>query len=156
MMTKFRESFRFAALATLAAAMVAARPSPSSSCRADEPALSPALKAVQGSWTTRDDVEAKAKWVIKGDALKVNVNGTDYAGKITLDADAKPHATLNFEVKEGPGEDAGKTAKGVYKLEGDKLIVNIGVPGKDRPIDFNPYGDEIYLFELTRQKATKE
>ncbi|OJW03207.1 MAG: hypothetical protein BGO49_00085 [Planctomycetales bacterium 71-10] len=121
--------------------------------RADEPG--PALKAVQGTWTTRDDAEVSAKWTIKGDAIKVLVNGVEYAGKVTIDAEAKPHPAFTIDIKEGPGEVVGKSAKGVYKVDGDKLDVNIAAPGNDRPVDFNPFGSDIYLFELTRKPDAK-
>ena len=116
----------------------------------DEP--SPTLKAVQGTWTTRDDAEVSAKWSIDGDAIKVLVNGIEYSGKVYVDDAAKPHPAFTIDIKVGPGDAVGKAAKGVYKLEGDSLKVNIAAPGKDRPVDFNPYGDDIYLFELTRKK----
>lgn len=142
---------RLVASALSIAAIVAALAVPARA--ADEP--SPALKAVQGTWTTREDSEVSAKWTIKGDAIKILVNGVEYAGKVVVDAEAKPHPAFTVEIKEGPGEAVGKSSKGVYKLEGDKLDVNIAVPGNDRPVDFNPYGQDLYLFELTRIKDAK-
>jgi uncharacterized protein (TIGR03067 family) len=121
--------------------------------RADE--SSEALKAAQGTWTTRDDSEVASRWTIKGDSIDVLVNGVKYAGKVTVDPDAKPHPAFTIDIKEGPGDAVGKTAKGVYKYDGDKLDVNIGAPGKDRPTDFNPQGEDAYLFELTRKKDAK-
>lgn len=134
----------------LSIAALAALASPA---RADE--ASPSLKAVQGTWTTRDDAEVSARWTIQGDAIKVVVNGVEYAGKVTVDAEAKPHPAFTIDIKEGPGEVVGKAAKGVYKLEGDKLDINIASPGNDRPVDFNPFGSDIYLFELTKKPDAK-
>ena len=53
---------------------------------------------------------------------------------------------------QGPEDAKGKTAKGVYKLDGEKLVIAVSVPGHDRPKDFEPAPDEVYLFELKKQK----
>jgi len=68
---------------------------------------------------------------------------------------SKPHAAVTIEIKEGPGEYVGRTVKGVYKLDGDKLVVNVAVPGRDRPADFTPDGEDVILFEMTRQPDAK-
>jgi uncharacterized protein (TIGR03067 family) len=114
--------------------------------------LSPALKAVQGVWVSDQDAQLDAKWTIEKDKITATVNGTDYVGKLKLEKDAKPHPAWTITITEGPGEAQGKEAKGIYKLEGDKLVVNISVPGGDRPKDFDPAEDEIYLFELKKEK----
>lgn len=145
-MLPISKTFRFAVLATIPALALAAR--------GDEAPLSPALKSVQGVWVARDDAQVQAKWIIKGESIHVNVNGEEYKGKVVVEADARPHPALTIEIKEGPGEAKGKSAKGVYKVDGEKLTVNIGAPGHDRPADFNPDGSEIYLFELTKQKPS--
>lgn len=147
-MLSITKSLRFAVLTTIAASAVVA-------ARGDDAPLSPALKSVQGVWAARDDAQVQAKWIIKGESIHVNVNGEEYKGKVVVDAAAKPHPSLTIEIEDGPGEAKGKSAKGVYKLEGEKLTVNIGAPGQDRPVDFNPYGSDIYLFELTKQKDSK-
>lgn len=122
---------------------------------ADEPASPSGLESVQGVWTTRDDVEVQSTWKIKGDAFEAVVNGTRYLGKIAVDEKAKPHPTLTIDVKEGPGDVKGKASKGVYKVEGDKLIVNLGAPGSERPSDFDQAGDEVFLFELTKKPGAE-
>jgi uncharacterized protein (TIGR03067 family) len=119
---------------------------------ADEAAQSPALKAIQGVWATSENDNVDAKWDFKGDSLKVTVNGMDYAGKIKLDDKAKPYSTLDFDLTEAPEDSKGKTAKAIYKLEGEKLIISVSTPGHDRPRDFEPVPDEVHLFELKKQK----
>jgi uncharacterized protein (TIGR03067 family) len=123
-----------------------------SGVRADDSALSPALKAIQGTWVTSENDNLDAKWIIKGDKLEATVNGMEYVGKIKLDDKAKPHPTLDIDLTEGPEDAKGKTAKALYKIEGEKLVVSVSHPGGDRPKDFEPIADEVYRFDLKKQK----
>jgi uncharacterized protein (TIGR03067 family) len=120
---------------------------------ADEESASAAIKAIQGTWATAETDNLDAKWVFKGEVLEATVNGTEYVGKVKADDKAKPFATLDIALTEGPEDTKGKTAKGIYKLEGEKLVVAVGVPGHDRPKDFEAVPDEIYVFELKKKKA---
>jgi uncharacterized protein (TIGR03067 family) len=120
----------------------------------DTPAL-PAIKLIQGTWVTSENDSLDAKWVFKGDTLESTVNGMEYVGKIKLDHDAKPHSTLDIALTEGPEDTKGKTAKAIYKLDGEKLVISVSAPGHDRPKDFQPVPDEVYLFELKKQKKDK-
>jgi uncharacterized protein (TIGR03067 family) len=131
---------RLCGLAVLAALTASVAWANSSRSPGDDAADSPALKALQGTW------------VIKGDKLTASVNGMDYEGKVKVDDKAKPHATLDIELTEGPEDVKGKIAKAVYKLDGEKLIVSVGHPGHDRPKDFEPQPDEVYVFELKKEK----
>ena len=112
---------------------------------------SPALKAIQGTWVTSENDSIDAKWEIKGETLKASVNGMEYVGKLKVDDKAKPHSTLDIELTDGPEDAKGKTAKAVYKLDGDKLVIAVAVPGRDRPKDFEPAPDEVHLFELKKK-----
>jgi uncharacterized protein (TIGR03067 family) len=123
----------------------------SSGIAADDPEQSPALKNVQGTWVTSENNDLEAKWVFKGDIVEVTVNGMDYKGKIKLDEKAKPHPTLDIDLTEGPEDTKGKTGKGIYKLEGDKLVIAVSHPGGNRPKEFEPKQDEVYLFELKKK-----
>jgi uncharacterized protein (TIGR03067 family) len=119
---------------------------------ADDAAVSPAVKAVQGTWVTSGNEGLDAKWVFKGEAVEVTVNGMEYSGKIKLDDQASPHHTLDLAISEGPEAAKGKTGKGVYKLDGEKLVISVSHPGHDRPKDFQPVPEEVYVFELKKQK----
>jgi uncharacterized protein (TIGR03067 family) len=118
---------------------------------ADEAPAAAAVKALEGTWVTSETDSLDAKWIFKGDSLETSVNGMEYKGKIKADKDAKPYATLDIELTDGPDDAKGKTAKAVYKLEGDKLVIAVAVPGGDRPKDFEPAPDEVYLFELKKK-----
>jgi uncharacterized protein (TIGR03067 family) len=122
---------------------------------ADEAALAPALDTLQGTWQTSENDGLDAKWVIKGETLEATVNGMDYVGKLKVDDKAKPHSTMDIAITEGPEDSKGKTAKAVYKLDGEKLVIAVSHPGHDRPKDFEPVPDEVYLFELKKQKQEK-
>jgi len=118
----------------------------------EDPALDPALKALQGTWATSESDSLDAKWVIKGEILEATVNGMEYVGKLKVDDKAKPHSTLDIALTQGPEDAKGKTAKGLYKLDGEKLVIAVSSPGHDRPKDFEPVPDEVYLFELKKQQ----
>ena len=118
---------------------------------ADDKAQSDKLKPFQGTWAT-DGEGIDAKWTFEGEKLKATVNGTDYSCKVKVDTEAKPNATLDLDIEEGPEESKGKTSKCIYKLDGEKLTLCVSFPGKDRPKDFAQVEDESYLFTLKKQK----
>jgi uncharacterized protein (TIGR03067 family) len=118
---------------------------------ADEKSSAEVLKAFQGTWVTAAE-GLDSKWTFEGETLKATVNGVDYTCKVKVDSNAKPHPTVDLAVDEGPEEAKGKTSKGIYKLDGEKLTLCVSVPGKDRPKEFAQAEDEAYLFELKKEK----
>jgi uncharacterized protein (TIGR03067 family) len=117
----------------------------------DDKPQSELLKPLQGTWNTEGD-GLDAKWTFEGDKLKATVNGTDYTCKAKVDPDAKPFATIDLVIDDGPEEAKGKTSKGIYKIDGEKLTVCTSAPGKDRPKEFTQVEDEAYLFAMKKQK----
>jgi uncharacterized protein (TIGR03067 family) len=118
---------------------------------ADDKPQSELLKPFQGTWnSTGDGIDAK--YTFEGEKLKATVNGNDYTCKVKVDTDAKPFATLDLEIDDGPDDAKGKTSKCIYKLDGEKLTLCVSAPGKDRPKDFATVEDEAYLFELKKEK----
>ena len=69
-----------------------------------------------------------------------------------IDTEAKPFATIDLVIDEGPEDAKGKTSKGIYKLDGEKLTICVSAPGKDRPKEFTQVEDEAYLFAMKKQK----
>ena len=122
------------------------------SAAADDSAISPAIKAIQGTWVTSENDSLDAKWAFKGETAEVSVNGQEYIGKIKADDKAKPNSTLDIAISEGPEESKGKTGKAIYKLDSEKLVISVSIPGHDRPKDFEPVPDEVFLFELKKEK----
>jgi uncharacterized protein (TIGR03067 family) len=108
------------------------------------------LKALKGTWVSEDPVESR--WTFEGETLKASVNGVDYTCKVKPDPKAKP-AALDFLIDEGPEDAKGKTSKCIYKLEGEKLILCVSLPGKERPKEFEINEGESYLFELKKEAA---
>ena len=112
-----------------------------------------ALKALAGTWNSPPDSALESTWTFEGETLKTTVNGADYVSKVTVDPKAKP-ATIDLKIKEGPGDTAGETSKGIYKLEGDLLTICITGPGQGaRPADFKEE-EGVYVFKV--KKAAKK
>jgi uncharacterized protein (TIGR03067 family) len=112
-----------------------------------------ALKALKGTWVSDEGIESS--WSFEGETLKATVNGLDYTCKVKADAKAKP-ATIDLLIDEGPEDAKGKTSKCIYKLEGEKLILCVSLPGKDRPKEFEQNEGESYVFELKKGKEKPE
>jgi len=118
----------------------------------DDQPLSPALKALQGTWIAEENGSIQTIWTITKDSLTARVKGVEYVGKLTADDQAQPHPSLTAEIEKGPEDMKGKTVKGIYKLEGGKLTANFAGPDEDPPTDFTPVADKYHLFELTKVK----
>lgn len=109
------------------------------------------LKPFQGTWVSVENSGFDSTWTFSGDDLKSSVNGNDYVSKVTVDHKAKPHPTVDIEIKDGPDESKGKTCKCIYKLDGEKLVLCLALPGRDRPKEFEQVDDEAYIFELKKE-----
>jgi len=121
---------------------------------ADDKKVEESLKAIQGAWVSTENSGFDSSWTFSGDDLKSSVNGTEYVCKVSADPKAKPHATVDLVIKDGPDEAKGQTAKAIYKLDGEKLFLCVALPGRDRPKDFEQVDDESYLFELKKEKKS--
>jgi len=119
----------------------------------DDKPQSELLKPFQGTWATAEGEGLDAKWTFDGEKVKATVNGMEYTCKVTkIDADAKPLATIDLLIEDGPEDAKGKMSKGLYKLDGEKLTICVSAPGKDRPKELAQVEDEAYLFPLKKQK----
>lgn len=122
----------------------------------EKTALSGDLKSFQGTWVSTAENSQESRWVFEGKKVKSTAGGRDYVCQVTVDPKATPHATIDFRVTEGPDDSAGKTSRGIYKLEGDKLTLCVTGPGEgSRPAEFKAVEDESYLFDLKREKQEK-
>jgi uncharacterized protein (TIGR03067 family) len=119
--------------------------------RADDK-VSGDLKKLQGTWVSAGGDGPDSTWKFEGQTLKTTVNGQDYTCTVKLDEKAKPHATIDLAVKDGPDDSSGKTAKAIYKFDGAKLFLCVTRPGNgSRPTEFKTTEDQIYLFELKKE-----
>jgi uncharacterized protein (TIGR03067 family) len=102
------------------------------------------LKEFQGTWqlVLQDDRRGKADpeavkkttIIVQKDRYKVAQEGKvadEFV--IRLDPEKKP-AEIDFVILDGPNQ--GKTEKGIYVLEGNKLKICVADMGKDRPTEF--------------------
>jgi uncharacterized protein (TIGR03067 family) len=119
---------------------------------ADDEKVTGDLKQMQGTWVSGPDAPAESRWVFEGSKVKTTINGQEYGSKVKLDSKASPRAA-DFEVTDGPEEAKGKTALGIYKIDGDTLTICVSIPGNDaRPTEFKAIEDATHLFELKRDK----
>src|SRR4051794_36189924 len=105
-----------------------------SGLRADDAKVEGDLKKMQGAWVA-DNNNQESKWVFEGSTVKTNVQDMDYTCTIKLDPKAEPFATIDLAVTEGAGK--GKTSKGIYKFDGEALVICVSMPGDEtRPAEF--------------------
>ena len=107
------------------------------SARGDDKAQAELFKPLQGTWASSGE-GIEATWTFDGEKIKANVAGMEYTCKGKVDKDAKPHATIDLTIEDGPEEAKGKMSKGIYKLDGEKLTLCVSAPGKDSAQGFRP------------------
>lgn len=138
--------------ATRWAGVVAVLTFASVAVRADDAKVSGDLKKLQGTWVNAGSEGPDSTWKFDGETVKATVNGAEYTCSVKIDEKAKPHTSIDFTVKEGPGDSSGKTAKGIYKFDGEKLAICIAMPGiETRPTDFKIVEGETHHFELKKE-----
>jgi RNA polymerase sigma factor (sigma-70 family) len=113
----------------------------------------------QGDWVVkvvqRNGQDAPEKNEVVGKTLKFagdKLTFKQFEGEMKLDPSKDPKE-IDCKVVEGPENEKGMVAKGVYKLDGDKLTLNLAHPGNERPAGLESKAGEntIYL-ELERAK----
>jgi len=101
-------------------------------------------KALQGSWTMTKGND-KMTLTFDGDKFKLEFKGESASGTFKVDASKTP-GHIDLSVVKGTGDDTqkyeGKTSKGLYQIEGNKLKWFANEPGKnDRPTAFPGDGE---------------
>jgi uncharacterized protein (TIGR03067 family) len=120
-------------------------------------AAEPGEKEIVRDWTLTEmelggkvQKESSGKWTFNGSVL-------------TMRADDGPDVEFQYELRPGkspPQIDlyanakAGKlTLKGIYKLDGDKLVLCVVAASQDRPTEFKTTKDNgAVMFTLTKRK----
>lgn len=123
---------------------------------ADEPAGD--LKALQGTWkihaatlAARDHLDdfAGMKLVVKGGDYTIKLPGNDDKGAIKLDETKSPkHIDLTTR-KDGPFK--GRNLAGIYKLDGDTVMLCLNSEKPERPSKFEaPAKSPLMLLTFKR------
>jgi uncharacterized protein (TIGR03067 family) len=95
----------------------------------------------------------QSRLLIDGDRFRMESPEGTYEGIFTLDVEADP-AHIDIEFVEGP--EAGNWSYGVYRLDGDDLLLCLGVVGADRPKQFaTTPGSGHALERLHRSSAAR-
>ena len=98
------------------------------------------LRALEGEWQVASlEIDgaalpaAGARILIDGDRFRTESAEATYEGVLTIDVEAAP-PRLDIAFVSGP--EAGHTSEGIYQLEGDTLVLCLGLVGSSRPAAF--------------------
>jgi uncharacterized protein (TIGR03067 family) len=118
---------------------------------------------MQGSWVVESFLDSDPKGgipkdvlkdlvtVVKDDTLKVTIKDQQVVlMKFKLDPSKSPKA-VDFTHLDGP--EKGKTELGIYKFDGEKLVMAVNDAGMARPTAFaTKEGTKISVITLTKKK----
>lgn len=90
--------------------------------------------------------------VVEGDHVVWKRDGKPFAGTtVTLDPAKAPHT---IDVVPDGGRARGKVVLGIYRLDGDTLVIVMADPGKPRPTEFKaPAGSGLTLMSFKRERV---
>lgn len=101
------------------------------------------LRGMEGTWEVRAlEVDGKgmrgsmltnSHLLIDGDRFRMESSEANYEGVFTIDVEQAPHH-IDIDFVEGP--EAGNRSKGVFRLEGDRFTICLGLVGAERPERF--------------------
>ena len=115
------------------------------------------LKKLEGDWTIESwvqfgqNVPMDATWTFKGDKYTLTMPANTEDGSIKIDQEKKP-ATIDLNIT--GGNCSGKDQPGIYKFDGESLLVCLAWPGTtDRPTEFtSTAANRTILVTLKRKK----
>lgn len=119
------------------------------------------VDALKGTWTCVSgvidgkplpDETARQLRLVLTDDLYTTTRGdqTLFEGKYTLEPNTSPK---RIDIRSEEGENAGKSAQGIYKIEGDTHTICYTMPGHERPKDFaSAVGSGAFLIVWKKAK----
>jgi uncharacterized protein (TIGR03067 family) len=122
------------------------------------------LAALDGTWAVvaqtengeagKPDEFKGATFVFQAGKMSARLDGKEVGrSSFTIDPGKSPK---QIDIVYGSGPAKGKTARGIYKLDGEKLVVCEAAPGKDRPTAFeSKTGSGVALTTFQRRKDQK-
>jgi uncharacterized protein (TIGR03067 family) len=119
------------------------------------------LRALEGEWQF-DSLEvdgaevpvsmlSRSRLLIDGDRFRMESPEGTYEGIFTLDVEATP-AHIDIEFVEGP--EVGNWSHGIFQLDGDELLLCIGVVGASRPKTFATTRGSGHALERLRRSSS--
>ena len=127
---------------------------------AQDEAVKKDLEALAGTWVPvsveidgRKDEELKGVAVTYEASGKISVRRGDKVigeGTFKIDPGRKPKAIDYKQTSEG--EDKGKTALGIYEVEGDRLKLCTVPEGKKRPAEFSSKPGSGHYFRIYKRE----
>jgi uncharacterized protein (TIGR03067 family) len=91
----------------------------------------------------------KSRLIIKGDRFTFKTEQGSGAGTFKVDLAQKPK---KIDVTFTDGPEKGKTAQGIYELEGDTYKVCIALAGKERPTTFASKPNSGHVLEVLQRE----
>ena len=143
----------FAVTLSLFVGVLAAAPAPKEKEKDDKADL----KKLQGDWKIESweqvgqSLNVTGTWSFKDDKYSLDQSGNVEEGTIKMDTTKKP-AVMDLDITDGNCK--GKLQPGIYKFDGDSLILCFAWPGTtDRPTEFKSTAeDRTILITLKRSK----
>ncbi len=118
------------------------------------------LRAFEGEWqfvsleidggTMPAPMTAHSRMLIDGDRFRMESPEANYDGVFTLDVEADP-PQIDIEFVEGP--EAGNWSYGIYELDGDNLLLCLGLTGAPRPKRFATTAGSGHALERLRRSS---
>ena len=118
------------------------------------------LRALEGEWRFEslqidgNDMPraliAPSRLLIDGDRFQMQSPEASYDGRFTIDISKSP-SWIDIEFVEGP--DAGNASHGIFELDGDHLIICLGVVGASRPAAFETKPESGHALEHLRRAS---
>ena len=100
-----------------------------------------------------EQARESAKWSVKGDKYKFEIQGIGEEGTLKLDSSKKP-ATIDLAITEG--NDKGKSQLGIYKIEKDTITFCFARPdARERPTEFSTNAENNQIL-VTLKRAKRE